>query len=525
MNQKIYKQYDSRWGAKPYPTKASLFSGNGCGCVSNTHLIMEKDPYKNTTPEPIRQYMVGQGFAVAHQGTTWSGIPKTLNHYGLPTREHDSMTELFTALNARKKKGLPLLGVILFRGGSRGGVTWTSSGHYVAFTDYKIEGGKHWFYMKDSGPRDHDGWYCYEKHMYGLCYKVWSSEIDKQTPMPTPKPSGKLTVDGVGGTATVKALQKFLGTFQDGIISGQLENTKKYYPAFKSVMYGNGGSACIKKLQKWLGLSDPDGYMGPNTMKALQKKLRDFGYLASNEKIDGYFGPKSMKALQEFLNNDGKSKSGNSTPSKTSDKSTDYLVVDVSYCQSSINWTRVKNAGIKGAIVRCGFRGYETGKLQQDSMFLNHLKGAKAAGLKVGVYFFTEGINAKEGKEEADYTIKLIKNAGIKLDYPIAIDTEYIRKKAGEKEPRANNLSKAKRTEVIKAFCEQIKAKGYEPMIYASTAWLNNNLDMSKLPYKVGCAQYYSKCEYKGKYVMWQYSSSGKVDGIKSDVDMNHCYI
>ena len=95
----------------------------------------------------------------------------------------------------------------------------------------------------------------------------------------------------------------------------------------------------------------------------------------------------------------------------------------------------------------------------------------------------------------------------------------------GKPQPRANNLSVAKRTEVIKAFCEEIKKQGYEPMIYASLNWFSNNLNMSKLPYKIWCAQYYKKCQYKGEYVMWQYTSEGKVNGISGVVDMNHCYI
>lgn len=70
MNKTIYRQYDSRWGSKPYPTKASTFSGNGCGCVACTHILIELNKYKNTTPETVRQYMVAQGFAVAYQGTT-----------------------------------------------------------------------------------------------------------------------------------------------------------------------------------------------------------------------------------------------------------------------------------------------------------------------------------------------------------------------------------------------------------------------------------------------------------------------
>lgn len=335
-----------------------------------------------------------------------------------------------------------------------------------------------------------------------------------------PAPTPKLTVDGIGGPDTVMAMQEFFDTYIDGVISGQNSSLKKYYPALKAVSFGGSKSTCAKALQKWVGVAQ-DGVIGLATTTAWQKKLNSLGYDVGN--IDGIFGVKSMKAMQECLNNDGKSK----TPGKTSDKSnkTDYLIVDVSYCQSTIDWKKVKADGIKGAIVRCGFRGYEKGTLKEDDMYLNHIKGAYKAGLKVGVYFFTEAINEKEGREEANYTVKLIQKAGIPLSYPVAVDTEHIRKKAGEKEPRANNLSKAKRTEAIKGFCEQMKQNGYDPMIYASTSWLNNNLDMSKLPYKVWCAQYYSKCEYKGKYVIWQYSSEGKVNGIKGNVDMNHCYI
>ena len=110
------------------------------------------------------------------------------------------------------------------------------------------------------------------------------------------------------------------------------------------------------------------------------------------------------------------------------------------------------------------------------------------------------------------------------MSYPIAIDTENIN--ATDPVPRANSskLSKANRTKAIMGFCEYIKSQGYEPMIYASTSWLNNQLDMSQLPYKVWCAQYYKKCEYKGNYIMWQYSSTGSVAGIKGNVDMNYYY-
>lgn len=106
-------------------------------------------------------------------------------------------------------------------------------------------------------------------------------------------PAPKLTVDGIGGEATVRATQKFLGTVQDGVISGQRKALNKYYPALKAVEYGTGGSTCVKYLQKWLGVTQ-DGILGQNTVKAWQKKI---GVTA-----DGIFGTNSMKAWQKFLN-------------------------------------------------------------------------------------------------------------------------------------------------------------------------------------------------------------------------------
>ena len=313
-------------------------------------------------------------------------------------------------------------------------------------------------------------------------------------------PTPKLTVDGIAGPSTIRALQEFLGTPQDGMLSGQNKNLKKYYPSVTAVSFGGGGSVCVKAMQRWIGVS-ADGVWGQATSKALQKKL--------GVSADGIFGSNSVKALQRFLNSEKKP-----DPKSTS-------VIDVSEFQSTIDWSKVKADGIKGAIIRCGFRGAEKGTLKEDARFMEHIKGAYAAGLKVGVYMFTEAINSKEGKEEAAYALNLIKKAGVPLSYPVAVDTEAVNIK-GE---RARNLTKSQRTDAIKGFCEEIKAQGYEPMIYASTSWLNNKLDMSKLPYKVWCAQYNSTCDYTGSYVIWQYTSSGKVNGVKGNVDMNHCYI
>jgi GH25 family lysozyme M1 (1,4-beta-N-acetylmuramidase) len=158
-------------------------------------------------------------------------------------------------------------------------------------------------------------------------------------------------------------------------------------------------------------------------------------------------------------------------------------------------------------------------------MFLNHIKGASTAGLKVGVYFFTEAINYAEGREEAEFTLKLIEKAGVNLYYPIAVDTEYIGEDDEGIIPRADNISKSARTDAIKGFCDVIKERGGQPMIYASLNWFDTHLDISKLPFDVWVAQYYTECQYKGKYLMWQYTSKGRVEGVKEVVDMNKCYI
>ena len=195
------------------------------------------------------------------------------------------------------------------------------------------------------------------------------------------------------------------------------------------------------------------------------------------------------------------------------------LGIDVSYAQGVIDWNKVANAGIKFAIIRAAFRGYGTGRIVADEWFERNIKGATAAGIKVGVYFFSQAINETEGAEEADYIINQIRH--YKVTLPVVIDTEYV----SDSRARGNSISKTTRTAAVKAFCERSLQRGYTPMIYASTSWLNNQLDMSKLSkYKVWVAQYYNRVTYTGKYQCWQYTSSGHVDGINTKVDMNYWY-
>ena len=191
--------------------------------------------------------------------------------------------------------------------------------------------------------------------------------------------------------------------------------------------------------------------------------------------------------------------------------------IDVSSWQSSIDWTAVKNSGISFVIIRCGYRGSQSGALVEDSKFRGNITGAKAAGLKVGVYFFTQAVNEVEAVEEASMAVELAKNYGV--GYPIFIDTEG----AGG---RADGLSKASRTAAVKAFCQTVQNSGYTAGVYASKDWYNSNVDYSQLSgYKIWLAQYASAPTFSNRYDLWQYSSSGSVGGIKGKVDMNISYL
>lgn len=208
MRSAIFRQYDSRWGSLKYPSGVYTLSRSGCGCCACTHLIIEKDEYKNYTPKNVRPYMIKQGFATLGNGTTWNGITKTLEHYGFKVVKPNiatSMTSAWKELNKGNRAG-----VLLFRGGSRGGVTWTSGGHYVAFLDYKVKNGKHYFYTKDSGSRKHDGWYCYETTMMGLLPQMWIVELPKKasttvTTTTTKKPAASAPAAPKKKTASEKA--------------------------------------------------------------------------------------------------------------------------------------------------------------------------------------------------------------------------------------------------------------------------------------------------------------------------------
>lgn len=190
--------------------------------------------------------------------------------------------------------------------------------------------------------------------------------------------------------------------------------------------------------------------------------------------------------------------------------------IDVSKYQGEIDWEKVAADGVKFAFIRVGFRGYGTGAIVLDENFEANIKGATAAGIKVGVYFFSQAINTKEAVEEAEFVLEHIK--GYQLDYPVVFDTEDI----VNEDSRTEGLTPEELTEITIAFCEAIKDADYTPMIYANLRWFTMSLDLTKLEeYEKWYAYYDSQMYFPYKISMWQYTESGQVDGINGNVDLN----
>ena len=196
--------------------------------------------------------------------------------------------------------------------------------------------------------------------------------------------------------------------------------------------------------------------------------------------------------------------------------------VDVSKYQKNIDWEQIKKAGVSFVIVRIGYRGYgASGALVLDPMFEEHFTNVKNAGLKVGVYFFSQATTEEEAKEEA-FACAYVLN-GRKLDYPIFFDTEASGASGGS--GRADGLGVADRTKCAVAFCEEVKANGYKPGVYASTLWYRNRVDLSSLTKYTIWNAHYGVASSPIDCALWQGTCTSRLPGYKGDLDVNISYI
>lgn len=189
-------------------------------------------------------------------------------------------------------------------------------------------------------------------------------------------------------------------------------------------------------------------------------------------------------------------------------------IIDVSYHNGSINWSKVKAAGIKGVIIRAGY-----GAGNVDKLFKSNIKGALAAGLPVGIYWFSYAYNTTMAKKEADYCYKLIKD--YKITLPVIFDWEYDSDRYARK--HGVKVGKTLFTAMNKGFGNIMKAKGYKVGFYYNKDYMNRGLfdfDDFKGYYR-WLARYTSVTQTNCD--IWQYSETGRVSGINSSqVDMNY---
>ena len=183
--------------------------------------------------------------------------------------------------------------------------------------------------------------------------------------------------------------------------------------------------------------------------------------------------------------------------------------IDVSIWQGDIDWRKVKNSGIDFAMLRIGY-----GDNYKDACFEKNYYAAKKAGIRIGGYYYSYAVTVEEAINEANRCIEFLN--GRDMDLPVAFDLE---------DPIQQNLSKNLKSQIVRAFCEKIKAAGYRPMLYANLNWLNNHIDYDMIrDYDIWLAQWNDKPTYDRPFYMWQFSNQGRIDGIKGDVDLNIIY-
>ena len=325
----------------------------------------------------------------------------------------------------------------------------------------------------------------------------------------------KGTVKGVkAGEAKIKAVAQDGSNVESGISTVKVTEKKTNRGDTKTLLKDKNGSQLYCK--------DGDTYREATTAdyytkdKFYRKKANVEYRYTGWQTIDGkrFFydkngtavtGEQVIQGVKYTFNGDGSLNTGT------------VMGIDISKHNGNIDWNAVKNSGVQYVILRCGYRGSASGVLVEDQKFKRNIQGATAAGLKVGIYFFSQAVNEVEAVEEASMTLSLIKN--YRITYPVYIDVESAN-------GRADGISKAARTSVINAFCQTIRNSGYTPGLYANKNWLTEKINTGALGgCKIWLAQYVAAPTYGGRYEMWQYSSRGSIAGIKGNVDLNVSYM
>ena len=194
------------------------------------------------------------------------------------------------------------------------------------------------------------------------------------------------------------------------------------------------------------------------------------------------------------------------------------LGIDVSEHQEEIDWEQVKASGMEFVMIRVGWRGHTQGELFADALAQTHYAGAKAAGLKVGAYIFSQAITPQEGKEEAEYLLEQTKDW--EIDMYLALNWEHL-----DEENRTAAVDARALTDITKAFCQTVTQKAQQPMVYCDAYLASTRLYPDELTeYPFWLAQYAEQIDFSHPVTMWQYTNTGSVPGIQGNVDINRYY-
>ena len=246
----------------------------------------------------------------------------------------------------------------------------------------------------------------------------------------------------------------------------------------------------------------------------------------STETVYRYTGWQTIGGLTYYYDKNGNKVTGDQVIGGTSyhftsdgvlDTQDSGICIDVSTWNGSIDWSKVRSSGVTYAIIRCGYRGSSKGALVEDSSFAANMSGAAAAGIRTGVYFYSQATTEAEAVEEASMVLDLV--SGYSLSLPIFIDVE-------QSGGRGDAIDAETRTKCVQAFCRTIENSGYSAGVYANTNWLTEKMNASALTgYHIWMAQYAASPTYSAtRYDIWQYTKTGRVSGIDGSVDMSRVY-
>ena len=244
---------------------------------------------------------------------------------------------------------------------------------------------------------------------------------------------------------------------------------------------------------------------------------KDFGFLVEDDY--GYQAPMGM-SRQALVYGEGRDTYGDFTTRPTAACEVLRKGIDVSEYNGKIDWNAVKNSGVEFAIIRGASRGWGgAGRLMKDSSFAENVQGAKAAGLHVGAYIFSQAITLDEARAEAQLLLEVVGEN--KLDLPLVLDFEY----AGTAQGRLYhaNLSRRAATDICNAFCQAVEAAGFDSMVYMNLNMAQNQVYAGEIG-RLWLAHYSQVCGYDGYMEMWQCSSKGSVPGISGNVDLDFWY-